>query len=326
MATLFMSISFALLVMETLLGTLANGFIVLVNYISWFQSRKLSPNDLILTCLGLSRLAWQTVVILDEILDIVSLSGPSGNVNLTISVLWIFISSTNIWFATWLSVFYFAKIAVFSHPVFLHVKQRISGLVPWLLLGSAVLSAGMTILLVASFRNDLPKCDFYSSPLRINDSEIPVPDSCGYFDILANLPNVIPLLIFLASSILLIISLGKHVRCLQHNGTSIQDFNTQVHWTAIKALASFSVLYLFSFVALIVQGILIWKNKGSSQLMVLVDNAAAVYPAGHAIILIFLNPKLKEAWVQMLRHFKCCRREAPQKHVRRGKPVLQEGH
>nr|XP_056704433.1 taste receptor type 2 member 9-like [Euleptes europaea] len=50
--------------METLIGMGANGFIVLINVIDWLRSRKLSMTDLILTSLGLARLAWQAVAIL----------------------------------------------------------------------------------------------------------------------------------------------------------------------------------------------------------------------------------------------------------------------
>nr|XP_056704430.1 taste receptor type 2 member 140-like [Euleptes europaea] len=140
---------FILLVIETVVGIIANGFIVLMNYMDWFKSRKLTPPDLILTCLGLSRLAW-------------------------------------------------------------------------------------------------------------------------YFAILVNSPNVIPLLIFLSSPILLITSLWKHTRNLQRNGNGIKDLNTQVHVTAIKALASFSVLYLSSFLAFIAQAILVLNNMDHPWSMMLI--------------------------------------------------------
>nr|XP_056704421.1 taste receptor type 2 member 7-like [Euleptes europaea] len=123
--------------------------------------------------------------------------------------MWIFTNHVSLWFAAWLSVLYLVKIATFSHPIFRRVKLRFSGLVPWLLLSSVVFSAFMTTIV------------------------IPI--------------HLVPSVICLSSMILLIISLWKHIRHLQRNGIGVRDLNTQVHLTAIKALASFAILYLSSF-------------------------------------------------------------------------------
>nr|XP_056704431.1 taste receptor type 2 member 39-like [Euleptes europaea] len=309
-ASFVMIISYTLLVIETLIGMVANGFIVLMNYINWFKSRKLSPADLILTCLGLSRLAWQAAVILQDTIYFFSLSTHIWNYqHVIIAVVWIFTNTANVWFATWLSVFYLVKIAIFSHPVFLQVKQRISGLVPWLLLGSVVLSAIMTITLVTSLLTGFSMCNFNSSLLSINGSEIKTSDFSLCLVILVNAPNVIPLLIFLSSSILLITSLWKHTRHLHCNENGIKDLNTTIHVTAIKALASFSVLYLSSFLAFIARAILVLNNMNHPWSAMLISNVMAAYPSGHAVILILINPKLKQTWVRMLHHLQCCLRE-----------------
>nr|XP_034953090.1 taste receptor type 2 member 41-like [Zootoca vivipara] len=57
---------------------------------------------------------------------------------------WTFITTADLWFAAWLSVLYCVKIANFSHPLFLQMKWRFPGLVPWLLLGTVVFSATIT--------------------------------------------------------------------------------------------------------------------------------------------------------------------------------------
>nr|XP_056704418.1 taste receptor type 2 member 39-like [Euleptes europaea] len=305
-ASLIMTIGFTLLVIETLVGTVANGFIVFMNYIDWFKNRKLSPADLILTCLGLSRLAFQAVVFLDQTMSFFSLSTHVWNcLYLMIPITWIFANTANVWFATWLSVFYFAKIAIFSHPIFLQVKQRISGLVPWLLLGSVGLSAITTISVVKTWIDGFSTLNCYSWHLSINGSEMKTFDSSRYFVILATVPKVIPLLIFLSSSILLITSLWKHTRHLQRNGVGVRDLNTQAHLTAMKALASFSALYLSSFLGFTAQAILILNNMNHTWQGMLTNSVIAAYPSGHAIILILINPKLKQTWVRMLHHLQC---------------------
>ncbi|XP_077202610.1 taste receptor type 2 member 8-like [Paroedura picta] len=300
------------LVIEILAGMVANGFIVLMNYIDRFRSRKRSPSDQILTCLSLSRLAWLAIMILNKRTHLLHVGiHLCPYMNLAISVVWIFTQSTNVWFATWLSVFYLAKIATFSHPVFLQVKQRISRLVPWLLLGSVVYSAMVAIVIVTSVDDGFSFCDSNQPRPNITDSESKGPDMYMYIDILPIVPNLVPLMIFLSSSLLLMTSLWRHTRRMQRNGMGDKDLNTQVHLTAIKALASFAVLGLSSFIAITVQAILTRRGMDDTWQFMLFSNVTVAYPLGHSIILILVTPRLKQAWVRMLCHLKCCSSEVP---------------
>ncbi|XP_060092475.1 taste receptor type 2 member 8-like [Heteronotia binoei] len=308
MASAFFTILFTLLVMEVLVGMIANGFILLINCIDWFRSRKLSPVDLILSCLGLSRLAWQAIGLLDATLFFFFLGTYlSSSMQLMFPILFMFMNTVNIWFATWLSVLYFVKITIFSHPVILRVKQRFSRLVPWLLLGSFVFSAVFTTIIITGLNYDARSCHRYKSLLsNSNDSQIKTPPFCWYFTILATAPHFIAILIFASSTILLIVSLWKHTRSVQCNGVGPRDLSTQVHLTAIKALASFLILYLSCFIAIILQSLITWR-KNHTWTSVLYHNVTAAYPSGHAIILILINPRLKQAWVRMLQHLNCLR-------------------
>ncbi|XP_060092478.1 taste receptor type 2 member 104-like [Heteronotia binoei] len=304
---------FALLIMETLVGMVANGFIVLIGCIDWFRSKKLSPTDLILTCLGLARLAWLAVVILDVTTFSFFLhTYVLNHVYLMITMVWFFIYNVNITFATWLSIFYFVKITTFSHPLFLHAKQRFPALVPWLLLGSVAFSAFMAMTILAVSSSSLITCDF--SKLFLNNSygsDAEVLHKCWRLFIAVTVPNVIPSVLFLSFTVLLIVSLWKHIRHLQHDGISTMDLNTNVHLRAIKALVSFAVLYLSSFVGISTEAILFFGNTDGSWTSAIFQTIIALYPSGHAVILIVINPRLKQAWVKMIHHLKCGVNEAP---------------
>ncbi|XP_048338976.1 taste receptor type 2 member 1-like [Sphaerodactylus townsendi] len=306
-----LAIGFALLVLNTLVGMMANGFIVLFICIDWFRSRKSSPTDLILGCIGLSRFLWHMIAIMTSIMAFFFKHTNIQNFpSIMISATWFFVNSVNLWFAALLSVLYFVKVAIFSHPLFLQMKQRYSGLVPWLLLASVVFSAALTIIIITTGTNAFSTCHSYQSlSSNRSSSEIQTLNFCKNFVILYYAPNIIPSMLFLSSSILLISSLGKHIRHLQNSGSGIKDLNMQIHLTAIKVLVSFTVLYLSSFIAVILLSV---ESLNSEVLWTaaIFANVSAMYPSAHALILILVNPKLKEGCVRMLHHFKCHLSEA----------------
>nr|XP_028568752.1 taste receptor type 2 member 1-like [Podarcis muralis] len=146
MSTLFELFGFILLVIETLIGMMGNGFIAIVNFIDWQRSRKLSPADMILSCLSFCRFAFHAFAIQNAIFLLFFIDTFLKNVHIAYTASWLFVNTANLWFATWLSVLYCVKIATFSHPLFLQMKQRFPGLVPWLLLGTVAFSAIITTI------------------------------------------------------------------------------------------------------------------------------------------------------------------------------------
>ncbi|XP_060125088.1 taste receptor type 2 member 1-like [Zootoca vivipara] len=264
MPTLFGLFGFILLVIETLIGMVGNGFIAIINYIDWFSSRKLSPADMILSCLGLFRFAFHAIGIQTAILLLFFIDTfQMRNIYIACSASWAFVNTANLWFAAWLSVLYCVKIANFSHPLFLQMKRRFPGMVPWLLLGTVVFSAITTTIKTIMF---------------------------------------FPCIIFFSSSILLLTSLWRHKNHLRN---SVRDVRTEVHLNAIKALASFSILYVSSFFVEILATFFTWNGMQAIEMNFLLLHVVAAYSSGHAIILIFINPKLKQESVKMLHQLKC---------------------
>ncbi|XP_060092490.1 taste receptor type 2 member 8-like [Heteronotia binoei] len=287
----------------------ANGSIVLINFVDWFRRGKLSSTDLILISLGFSRLLHLAVVILEVNAFILQKNKLNYIVVMLIGI-WTFMNTVNLWFSACLSVFYLAKIAIFSHPLFLQVKQRFSGLVPWLLLGSVVLSVVVAIIVLTSWSYGLSTCNPYISHSSNGSSEeMNMPHVCMRIIALIATFDFVPFLVFLSSSLLLICSLWKHMRRVRCNGTGTRDLNTQAHLSAIKALASSGVLHLISFIALTSESVLSWSNRDTG--VIVLFNVSAVYPSGHGIILILMNPKLKQAWVRMVHLLKCRLNKVP---------------
>uniref|UniRef100_A0A670K9G2 Taste receptor type 2 n=1 Tax=Podarcis muralis TaxID=64176 RepID=A0A670K9G2_PODMU len=216
MPTSYELFGFILLVIETLIGMVGNGFIAIVNFIDWHRSRKLSPADMILSCLGLFRFLFHEVVIQSAIFNLFFMDAVRPtDVKMAGYSSWTFVTTTDLWFATWLSVLYCVKIANFSHPLFLQMKRRFPGLVPWLLLGTVGFSAITTTVAVIG-SSKMTKCNLFES-FSSNNSD-------------------------------------SELKCLTTVDTKtfykavLRDASTEVHLNAIKALASFSILYISSFI------------------------------------------------------------------------------
>uniref|UniRef100_A0A670K9I3 Taste receptor type 2 n=1 Tax=Podarcis muralis TaxID=64176 RepID=A0A670K9I3_PODMU len=278
MTTSYELFGFILLVIETLIGMVGNGFIVIINFIDWHSSRKLSPADMILSCLGLFRVLFHEVVIQSAIFKLFSLDAVRGtDAKMARYSSWTFVTTTDLWFATWLSVLYCVKIANFSHPLFLQMKRRFPGLVPWLLLGTVGFSAITTTVAILG-SSKMTKCNLFGSfPSNNSDSGIKMPNDCWYVALLYTTPNFLPFMIFLSSSILLLTSLWRHKNLLQ---SSAKDASTEVHLKAIKALASFFILYIASFLMEILGILNNWIGITDAWALILILNVIASYSSG----------------------------------------------
>ncbi|XP_060125090.1 taste receptor type 2 member 39-like [Zootoca vivipara] len=215
---------------------------------------------------------------------------------------WTFVNIAELWFATWLSVLYCVKIANFSHPLFLQMKWRFPGLVPWLLLGTVVFSAITTIVALTG-SSIMSKCNIFA-PILSNgsDSGMKTSHSCRYVFLFFLLPNLFPFVIFFSSSILLLTSLWRHKNLLRN---SARDVSTEAHLNAIKALASFCILYIAHLCVEILDTFMFWGDIKCIWIYLIVFNVIAAYSSGHTVILIFINPKLKQESMRLLHRLKC---------------------
>nr|XP_028568744.1 taste receptor type 2 member 1-like [Podarcis muralis] len=122
-------------------------------------------------------------------------------------------------------------------------------------------------------------------------------------DMILSCLNLFPFMIFLFSSILLLTSLWRHKNLLRNTA---KDVSTEAHLNAIKALASFCILYVSSFFVEILNAVLSWMDTVDLWVRIFFFNVIAAYSSGHAIILIFINPRLKQESVRILHQLKSC--------------------
>ncbi|XP_036106738.1 taste receptor type 2 member 10 [Molossus molossus] len=290
---------------ESVLGVLGNGFIGLVNCIDCVKNKKFSVLGLILTGLATSRIFLIWIIITDGFIKIFSPQMYfSGNLIECISYAWLIISHLSIWFATSLSIFYFLKIANFSHHMFLWLKHRINRVLPFLM-GLMVISWLVIFPQVVRIIND------YKMNARNTTWQLTIPKSEYFtYQILLNLGLIFLFTLFLITCILLIISLWRHNRHMQSNAVGVRDPSTEAHVKAMKVLISFIILFILHVIGIAIE-IAHFTVPENKLLLIFGVTITDLYPCGHSFILILGNSKLKQGFLKVLQPLKCCGKEKP---------------
>nr|XP_005289768.1 taste receptor type 2 member 7-like [Chrysemys picta bellii] len=294
---------------EFSVGVVVNGYIVAVNCIDWAKSRTLTSYDKIITSLALSRFCLQFFMTDYSLFKLYShLFVRFQTAQLYIAI-WLFINQMSLCFASCLSVFYCVKIATFNQSLFSWLKLKISKLVPWLLLGSVlyclVTTVAFTLFSYSYCLSSHNSTDRLSTNSTMSDK---IKNLMELTFLIHSVGSIFPLIVFIVSSVLLIISLWRHIRKMNLNSDLNPNFrnpSTDAHVRALKSVVSFFIVYNIYYVASTFSiGNISYLNAEWKMRVFLFISAA--YPSVHSIILILGNPKLKLASGKILHSANCC--------------------
>ncbi|KAM6144678.1 LOW QUALITY PROTEIN: taste receptor type 2 member 40-like [Phoenicopterus ruber ruber] len=291
-------ISISIVAFEVVVGIIGNGFITAVNIINWIKSKKISSADMMIF-LSTSRFVLQ-VTILMYIHSLYFADEFKLASVYSFGAVWMFVNHASLWF-NWLYVLYCVKIINVTQWLLLQIKLRISGMVPWLLLGSLVISS-VTSLPLLWIAPSTYLCSATGNCRENSTARVDWDSSHLYLLLLYFVGCFFPLVLSVVTSALYT-SLLKHTKKMQCYVDTFRDPLIDVHLTAIKSIISFLVLYLSSFVA---QILLILSTSQSKDIVKVAVSlvAAGAYPSIHSILII-VNSKLKLAFRIFCQHFKC---------------------
>ncbi|XP_047584944.1 LOW QUALITY PROTEIN: taste receptor type 2 member 1 [Lutra lutra] len=281
---------------QFLIEVLANGLILVVNGTELIKQRKMVPLALLLSCLAIARICLQSVIFDINLALLLWIKVPLLTENFLILM---FVNELGLWFASWLGVFYCAKIAPIAHLLFFWLKMRILKLVPWLILGSLLYASAPSVFYnkhTGFFPNK-----FFGVFFSPNTTTQIKEKSALQIAFLVRLS--LPLFIFLMSALLLIFSLGRHTWQMRNTAMGTRVPSTGVHVRSLLSVLSFLVLCISHYVTAALLSSQIFKLR--SLMFLFCVWVFGSFPSGHSMILILGSPKLKQNAKKLLLHGKC---------------------
>ncbi|XP_032761237.1 taste receptor type 2 member 106 [Rattus rattus] len=285
----------------SVLGVLGNGFILHANCINCVR-QKSSTTGFIFMGLAISRICVICIIISDGYLKLFSPHMVASDAHIIgISYLWIITNHTSTCFATILNLFYFLKIANFSHYIFFCLKRKLNTIFIFLL-GCLFISLLVALSQTVKMFNDKLKHRNTSWQFYLYKNEFVVTH------ILHNVGVMFFFMVAIITSFLLIISLWKHKRRMRMYVSRFKSLNTEVHVKAMKVLISFIILFILHFIGILIETLSFFPYE-NKLLLILGLNFSCIYPCCHSFILILANSQLKRASLKLLKQLKCHKKD-----------------
>ncbi|XP_063094358.1 taste receptor type 2 member 140-like [Cavia porcellus] len=288
--------------MEIIIGYIGNGFIALVNFLFWVKTKKISLFDKIVTALASCRIVLLFVILIFQVIHVhfsdLLLNITSARIT---TIIWVTVNHFNSWFSTILSIFYVLKIANFSHPLFPYLKWRLTKVVSWtflislllLLLNIVVLNVCINVFNDGSIRNISDTSNWGN-----------IKNLYKHLVFASSMFTFIPFTMCLATCLLLVFSLWKHLKRIQHNFRGSRDVSTIAHIKALQTGVAFLLLYTMFLFSVFVQ-VLSFELLDENVIILWDQATTTAFLLGHSFVLILGNNKLKQTSVLVWRWLKC---------------------
>nr|QKE46703.1 taste receptor type 2 member 113 [Nannospalax galili]QKE46721.1 taste receptor type 2 member 113 [Nannospalax galili]QKE46723.1 taste receptor type 2 member 113 [Nannospalax galili]QKE46731.1 taste receptor type 2 member 113 [Nannospalax galili] len=287
---------------EFIIGTLGNGFIVLMKCTDWIKGSKLSFVDQILIGLAISRTGLIWLIFLDWWLFMLyPILHMTEKMLRMYYISWTVLNHLNLWLTASLSIFYFLKIANFYKTIFLYLKFRVKKVIAVTLLVSLlililniiIIKIYVDMCIVGAQRN-------VSYTSSMNNYE----QSCKLLAFTNPMFTLIPFGMSLTTLLLLIFSLWKHLKNIQHSMKDSRDISSKAHikalQTVIVSVLLYSIFFLSFFMKVWGKS---WKDKYFFSLCAWALGIAVL--SGHSFVLIQGNNRLRWAWRSVMLWFRC---------------------
>ncbi|KAM8962433.1 taste receptor type 2 member 39-like [Pelodytes ibericus] len=283
------TVQFLVTLTSGLLAFILNSWILAVNIRDQRGGVRLSPCDQILTLIGCTNLATQTVLSAYSVLNAIYSSFMLlPELRLVTTKILIFLISCNLWLTVWLSVYYCIRIVDFRRGIFFLLKMRMSALLPKLLFFSVVESFALALSSVWAISFSSTGGSSINATENFPGSVV-IHVEAGYF-VAALLGCIVPITLILVPIGLTLASLWRHTNKMKKRDFGMSQM--QAHLTAARTMILLTVLYVTFYTGTI--GLLSCSFNVKYAIDYLSWYCIVFYPVFQAIVLITGNTKLRK--------------------------------
>ncbi|XP_063789030.1 taste receptor type 2 member 41-like [Pseudophryne corroboree] len=269
-------------------GLFLNGLIIYISSRTWRNGGYLSPGDAILVALGLCNIIMQTLLTCGIIIYYFWI-----HTFLSYSFFSVFFAIYNpmclssSWMTSWLCIFYCIKITNFQCSVFVLVKSRFSGMLPWLILASVALSV---IFISSGYLTALNPAG--NATQHDSSQRVPFTLSSVFLVVLV-FWCCLPCVLILTSLGTTLTSLVIHVFRMKAS-TDFSSSKIEAHINGIRTMTLLLVLYIIFYLTQIILSLSIFPFSSPWFWILLVLHFSFCTLQG--VILVLGNPKLYNAF------------------------------
>ncbi|XP_063789009.1 taste receptor type 2 member 1-like [Pseudophryne corroboree] len=291
---------FIVLIVEIIIGTLTNGFIVFVNFHDWLRGKPLNTSDQLVVSLALSNTcascANAAIIVCAVYYTDIFLVYYVFCTLYSIMSYCIFSSS---WLSAWLCLFFCLKIISFKSGCFAWMKTKVATIVPWLILLSQVLSFCLSIPFFFSFTQVFEPNSTAETGTNYTSGVVVGYEMNSLYNFISMFVNCfIPFLIVMITTGRIIASLHNHARHMRQNMEDDRGPSVKAHQGAARTMMSLLFLYLIFYVVELGIGFLTMLNPIFWICFVLIFS----FPTVQSFIVIMGNVKLKQMCLKLLKN------------------------
>ncbi|KAG8433583.1 hypothetical protein GDO86_017771 [Hymenochirus boettgeri] len=236
--------------LEHIVGSFMNSYVVFVLLLDYFKRRKMSTIDKILVALSISNIYFACIMCVNLLTSTLWVQIYSNlHIKQIIFVLTMDAIVSSTWLTACLCVFYFMKIKTFSSGLLVWMKMKISTIIPWFLLFSEVISLGCSFLTMLPSVIGQRPLDNTSFVYSVNKTSEASGANYGFMTI-AFFSVCVPLLTIIGTTVSTVFSLYLHSRRMEKNMGSSNNVaaHRSVVWMMTHLLFLYIIIYLVMFV------------------------------------------------------------------------------
>ncbi|XP_069506010.1 taste receptor type 2 member 1-like [Ambystoma mexicanum] len=330
----------------SVMGLMANTFILTVNFMTWMnRANEFKASNVIISSLAVANFCLQSVLFSGCILYVfwreIFVLPFVYKSYITLEML---LADSSLWFAAWLCLYCCMKIVNLTHPLYVWMNARFPKIVPWLLMGSVMVSlaSSMPVALDIHFgltanqpcnvsseaSSNISGDAFTGNLLLLRESDDGFPGDhlllresddgfpgdhlllrgCTTSCIVQVVAVSLPFTLLSFSAGTKIAFLYRHMRRMAQNAGSSSGPDPNAHLDALKAVSAFLTLYILYYLATCLRLFQVYTVESFGFIMC--ELVRYAFPTLSSTILIFINKSLKSNLANVFCHASCCEGEA----------------